>query len=511
MPEGSHHAADKGDNEGLIVRLNAQDNVGVAAKPLSPGQDLAIDAIPQGHKIALADIAEGAPVYKFGNVIGVATAPIARGAHVHSHNLAFQATEAKSVIGARYAEPVAPRTPRTFMGYERANGTAGTRNYIAVLTSVNCSATAASLIARNFPTEELEPYPNIDGVASFVHSTGCGLDRDGLGFANLQRVLWGYARNPNVGGVLLIGLGCEVAQTSFLLEAYGIEPGPLFKVLNIQDAGGTRHAVEMGVQALREMLPAVNAVERTPQPVSKLRLGLQCGGSDAWSGVSANPSLGAASDLLVRHGGSSVLAETPEIYGAEHLLIERAASEAVATKLRDRIEWWKHYTSINNGTLDNNPSPGNKQGGLTTILEKSLGAVAKSGRSGLEGVLHYGEEMRKNGFHFMDSPGFDPASVTGQIASGCTIVCFTTGRGSAFGSKPSPTLKLSSTSGLYNRMPEDIDINCGSVLDGEKSVEEMGEEIFETIIRTASGEPSKSEALGLGDLEFVPWQIGATM
>ena len=493
--------------------LHPSDDVGIALRELLPATDGVVERIPQGHKIALHDIDAGAPVLKFGNVIGFATTGIAKGAHVHTQNLAFKKTETTASVGANATDLALPPGvgAETFLGYERADGTVGTRNYIAVLTSVNCSATVATLVARNFPTEELAAYPNIDGIAPFVHGTGCGLDSSGEGFANLQRVLWGYARNPNVGGVLMIGLGCEVAQISFFLEAYGLEKGPLFRTLNIQSAGGTKKSVQIGIDALREMLPAVNALERTSQPASKLRLALQCGGSDAWSGVTSNPALGVAADMLVAQGGTAVLAETPEIYGAEHLLLGRAISDTVADKLRDRLAWWEHYTEINGGSLDNNPSPGNKRGGLTTILEKSLGAVAKSGQSPLVDVLRYGESIRTPGFQFMDSPGFDPVSVTGQIASGCTIVCFTTGRGSAFGSKPSPTIKLGSNSRLYARMPEDIDINCGPVLDGTITLEEMGERVFRSILEVASGKPSKSEELGLGDLEFVPWQVGATM
>lgn len=495
-----------------FITLNPNDNVAVAISTLAPDTGLAIERIPRGHKVALNDIAEGSDVLKFGNFIGRATQAIPKGAHVHTHNLAFAEHEADVQSGERFRPPgQTPKTPRVFMGYKRENGLVGTRNYIAVLTSVNCSATAATLIARNFPKDELDQYPNIDGIAPFVHGTGCGLDNDGIGFANLQRLLWGYARNPNVGGVLLVGLGCEVVQTSFLMEAYGIKQGPLFKALNIQSSGGTQNSIQAGIDALREMLPIANDFVRTPQPISNLRVALQCGGSDAWSGISANPSLGAAADQLIAEGGTAVLAETPEIYGAEHLLIERAASDKVSDKLRERISWWKHYTSMNGSSLDNNPSPGNKLGGLTTILEKSLGAAAKGGTSGLMDVLQYGEMIPDHGFYFMDSPGFDPVSVTGQIASGCNIVCFTTGRGSAFGSKPSPTIKLSSTHELAQSMPGDIDIDCGRVLSGEDTIETMGAHILDHIIDVASGRQSLSEQQGLGDLEFVPWQVGATM
>lgn len=334
---------------------------------------------------------------------------------------------------------------------------------------------------------------------------------DNEGFANLQRVLWGYARNPNVGGVLLVGLGCEVNQIDFLLDAYGLKQSPTFQFMNIQGMGGLRKTIEAGIEKVKAMLLEVNKATRQPAPVSKLMVGLQCGGSDGWSGVTANPALGYATDLLVKYGGTSVLSETSEIYGAEHLLTSRAASQKVAEKLVERVRWWEDYTARNNGTMDNNPSPGNKRGGLTTILEKSLGAVAKGGTTALQGVYKYGEPIETNGFVFMDSPGYDPASVTGQIASGCNLIVFTTGRGSAFGSKPSPTIKVASNTALFEHMPEDMDLNSGSIISEGRSVEEVGTELFELMIKVASGEHSKSEAQGLGDYEFVPWQIGAVM
>jgi len=344
-----------------------------------------------------------------------------------------------------------------------------------------------------------------------VHGTGCGMAGSGDGFEALQRVMWGYARNPNVAGVLMAGLGCEVNQIDWLIEAYGMKPGPLFQSMNIQDVGGLRKTVELGIKKIEGMLPLVNEFERSPCPASELMVALQCGGSDAWSGVSANPALGHACDLLVAQGGTGVLAETPEIYGAEHLLTARAVDQATGEKLVALIRWWEDYTLRNKGSMDNNPSPGNKKGGLTTILEKSLGAAAKGGTTPLTGVYKYAETVTAHGFTFMDSPGYDPASVTGQIASGCTLVCFTTGRGSAFGAKPSPSLKIATNSDIYTRMPEDMDIDAGTILTGKASVQEVGREIYDTWLRVASGELTKSEAQGLGDYEFVPWQIGAVM
>jgi altronate hydrolase len=376
---------------------------------------------------------------------------------------------------------------------------------------VNCSATAARLIAAHFTPAVLEPYPNVDGVVAYVHGTGCGMADSGDGFDALQRVMWGYARHPNHAAVLMVGLGCEMNQIDWLLEAYGLERGPAFQTMNIQDVAGLSKTVETGIAKVMEMLPAADKAVREPCPASELMVALQCGGSDAWSGITANPALGHACDLLAAQGGTGVLAETPEIYGAEHLLTARAATPDIGRKLIGRIEWWQDYVGRNRGTLDNNPTPGNKAGGLTTILEKSLGAAAKGGTSPLNGVYKYAEPVTARGFTFMDSPGYDPVSVTGQIASGCNLVTFTTGRGSAFGSKPAPTLKIATNSELAARMPGDMDIDAGRILSGEASVEQVGEEIFNAWLRIASGERSFSEAQGLGDYEFVPWQIGATM
>ena len=493
------------------VRLSASDNVVTAIAALDIGQEGAITQIPRGHKMATQDIPKGAPVYKYAQVIGYAGVDIAKGDHVHTHNLEFRNVD-QTYEFATNLRPVTPVTkPDTFMGYRRASGRVGTRNYIAVLTSVNCSATAARRIADYFTDYKLAAYPNVDGVVAFVHGTGCGMAGSGDGFEALQRVMWGYARNPNVGGVLMAGLGCEMNQIDWLVEAYGLKTGPLFQSMNIQNVGGLQKTIDLGIKKIEEMLPIVNQATRTECPASELMVALQCGGSDAWSGITANPALGYAVDLLTAQGGTGVLAETPEIYGAEHLLTARAVDKNVGEKLVGMIKWWEDYTARNLGSMDNNPSPGNKKGGLTTILEKSLGAAAKGGTTPLTGVYKYGEPVTAKGFTFMDSPGYDPASVTGQIASGCNLVCFTTGRGSAFGSKPSPTIKVATNTDMYNRMVDDMDINAGTILTDGRSVQEVGREIYEMFLRVASGEQSKSEAQGLGDFEFVPWQIGAVM
>ena len=499
------------------VRLDPADNVVVAARKLTLGdhaeEAAARDEIPVGHKVATRLIKKGESVIKYAQNIGYAAEDILTGSHVHTHNLEYRDVghDYQFCIDAQSPEILPKEQQAIFRGYRRANGKVGTRNTIAVLTSVNCSATAARFIADAFPAKNLAQYPNVDDVTAFVHSTGCGMADSGDGFANLQRVLWGYARHPNVAGVLLVGLGCEVNQIDFLLEAYGIERGPLFQTMNIQSTGGLRKTVDAGVTIVKSMLNEVNAIERSDCFTSELMLALQCGGSDGWSGITANPALGYSADKLVRNGGTAVLAETPEIYGAEHLLTRRAIDQETGQKLIKRIIWWEDYTKRNFGSMDNNPSPGNKRGGLTTILEKSLGAVAKGGTTALNGVFRYGETVDRKGFVFMDSPGYDPASVTGQIASGCNVVCFTTGRGSAFGCKPSPSIKIATNTAMYDRMSEDMDINAGRIISDNATIEEVGEEIFSRILAVASGEPTLSEAQGLGDFEFVPWQIGATM
>ena len=469
--------------------------------------------VPCSHKIATAEIRQGEAVRKYAQIIGYASTDIRPGEHVHTHNIDFRNTSAdyEFATDLKPVDVVSDPSSDTFMGYRRDNGKVGTRNYIGILTSVNCSATAARMIASAFGPEEMANYPNVDGVVAFVHGTGCGMAGQGEGFDALQRVLWGYARNPNHAGIVMVGLGCEMNQIDWLLEAYGLKQGPLFKAMNIQDTQGLTKTVETGIEMVRAMLPEANKCQREPCPVSELMVALQCGGSDALSGITANPALGYACDLLVAQGGTAVLAETPEIYGAEHLLTRRACDEKTGEKLIQLIKWWEDYTARNKGSMDNNPSPGNKRGGLTTILEKSLGAAAKGGTTPLNGVYKYAEPVTAKGFTFMDSPGYDPASVTGQIASGCNLVTFTTGRGSAFGSKPSPCVKIATNTEMYTRLIDDMDINAGAMLTEDLSLEEKGREIYQLLLDVASGRQSKSEAQGLGDYEFVPWQIGATM
>ena len=474
---------------------------------LNPGDDVAVvlrerPGVPRGHKIAVRDIAADAPVRKYGQVIGVATAPIAEGEHVHTHNLGMGPHDQDYAFGTdvREAEPVTE--PARFQGIVRTDGRVATRNYLGIVTSVNCSATVARTIAaRAEAMGLLEDFPNVDGVVALTHRTGCGMAADGDGIRVLRRTLNGYARHPNFAGILVIGLGCEVNQ----LTGFDLPEGT--PAMTIQELGGTSATVRRGLEVIRELLPAADAVRREPVPASELIIGLQCGGSDGYSGITANPALGAAADLLVRHGGTAILSETPEIYGAEHLLTRRAASRAVGERLVERIRWWESYAE----SMDNNPSPGNKEGGLTTILEKSLGAVAKGGTTPLRAVYEYAEPVTEHGFVFMDTPGYDPVSVTGQVAGGANMICFTTGRGSVYGCRPSPSLKLASNREMYRAMEEDMDVDCGAIVEGEISVGELGERIFELILEVASGRKTASEELGFGDEEFAPWQLGAVM
>jgi len=500
------------------LRLNADDNVVIAVDEIKQGDapanaPMAAQRVPRGHKMATVKIETGEPIRKFGQIIGFASEPIAPGHWVHTQNCVMQdfARDYHFSEGARNEEILPVAQQATFEGFRRASGKTGTRNYLGVLTSVNCSATVARLIAREVEKSGLlEDYPNVDGVIPLVHGTGCGMAGKGEGFEALKRTQWGYAGNPNMGGVIMVGLGCEVFQISRMKEEYGVVESELFHSMTIQATGGTRKTVAQGVGRIKEMLPLLNQAQRETRPANELMLALQCGGSDGYSGITANPALGAAVDILVRHGGAAILSETPEIYGAEHLLTRRAASREIGEKLVDMIHWWEDYTSRNGGEMNNNPSPGNKAGGLTTILEKSLGAAAKGGTTTLTGVYKYAEPVTSKGFVFMDTPGYDPVSATGQVAGGANVLAFTTGRGSAYGCKPTPSIKLATNSVMYQSMMEDMDINCGDVLDGV-SIEDKGREIFAKVLKVASGERSKSEELGYGDAEFAPWQIGATM
>ncbi len=492
------------------ILANEADSVAIALAALDAGEDVSGVAvrqfIPAGHKVAIRAMARGQPVIKLGHAIGIASADISPGTHVHEHNLAVAGNAEQVVTGTDFRQPA--RFEACFEGYVRADGRVGTRNHIGILTSVNCSATVAKRIAAHFTPERLTAFPNVDGVVAFSHMSGCGMAKAGRGIDNLRRTIAGYATHPNFAAVLLVGLGCEVNQIEPLLEGAALEPNEHLKTLGIQDAGGTMAAIQAGIEIVETMLPAANAAQRQPVSASHLTIGLQCGASDGYSALTANPALGAAADLLVGAGGKAILSETPEIFGAEALLLCRAVSSEVAQALVDRLDWWQDYAAREGANLDNNPSPGNKAGGITTILEKSLGAVAKAGSSPLNAVIDYAETVQTPGLTFMDSPGYDPCSATGQIAGGANLILFTTGRGSVFGSVPVPTIKLASNEELARRMADDIDIDCSPVLNAV-TVEEVGQTIFDRILATASGGKTASERLGVGENEWVPWIPGA--
>jgi len=503
-----------------IVMLNPRDNVAICRSDLKTGTVLFDYAnlevrqdIPQFHKIAVTDINRGDYVYKYAQVIGVAITDISAGDHVHVHNIGMIESAGENPVAEQDVEWSPPdwEGPKHFLGFPRGNGKFGTRNYVAILTTVNCSASVSKALERHFNSEFIKAnFPNVDGVVAFTHGTGCGMSK-GEGYEILNRLLAGLACHPNISGCLIIGLGCEVLQIDDFIKRYSSQLSDQIAYLSIQQEGGVANTVARGKELLHSILSDANTLKREPCPLSGLSVALQCGGSDALSGITANPALGYGVDLLVGQGGTGILSETPEIYGAEHLLTSRAVSDEVAKKLLDRIDWWLEYTSKNGAQLNNNPSPGNKAGGLTTILEKSLGAQAKGGTSPLCDIYFYAEQINKKGFVFMDSPGYDPVSVTGQIAAGANVVVFTTGRGSVFGSVPSPSIKLATNTPMFNRMTDDMDYNCGRILDGDIDIASAGNDILNLIIAIASGDKSKSESQELGYLEFTPWQIGAVV
>lgn len=508
----------------VAIHLHPADDVAIARNPISAGTRLTRDSwpdirlnqlVPGGHKLAVRHVSAGEGVRRYGQIIGFATQPIQIGDHVHTHNLAVGdfARDYDFSADVRPVDFVTEDQRRTFMGYRRADGRVGTRNTIAILASVNCSAHTIREIANYFTPEKLAAYPNVDGVIALTHGMGCGNRVGGEDMTILQRTIVGMARHPNVGAYVMVGLGCESNQIQDIAQNYQLsltDQSNLPLNLTIQGEGGIRKTVHAGIEMVERLLPVVNQTPRTPQPVSELVVALKCGGSDGWSGVTANPVVGLVADAVVRQGGTVALAETPEIYGAEHLLTRRAISREVGEKLVERVRWWEAHARKHNMEIDNNPSTGNKVGGLTTILEKSLGAVAKSGSTPLTAVYHYAEPITVRGFTYVDTPGYDPVCVTGQVASGCNIVLFTTGRGSVFGYKPAPSIKISTNTAIYQHMLDDIDFDAGKVLNGA-DMQATADELFDLMIAVASGQASKSEAQGVGDDEFVPWNLGGTL
>jgi altronate hydrolase len=518
----------------VAVQLRPEDNIAVAARPLLPGTELQVNGstvrlagrVGLGHKLALHPIRKGDAVYKYGQIIGFASRDIAPGEHVHVHNVAADSFERDYAFCSDCPPPPAPAEQRYFMGYDRGDGRYGTRNYVAIISTVNCSASTSKYISERIRASGLlRDFPNVDGVVAITHKAGCAMQYGGPDHNQLDRTLAGFARHPNVAAYILVGLGCETGQAVHLIEGEhlvqlspsplggegsGVRGGKKPLVITVQECGGIRKTVDAGVRAVAELLPQVNDVKRVRLSADKLILGTNCGGSDGNSGVTANPALGVASDLLVAQGGTSILAETPEIYGAEHLLTRRAVSRAVGEKLVQRIKWWEWYTGIFGAEINNNPSPGNKEGGLTTIYEKSLGAIAKGGSTALVDVLGYAEPVRAKGFVVMDTPGYDPVSMTGIVAGGANVLVFTTGRGSVYGCKPAPSIKVATNTPMYEHMIDDMDVNAGVILEGTP-VETVGRQIFEEILAVASGKKTRSELNDVGEEEFAPWSIGPTL
>jgi altronate hydrolase len=513
-----------------LILLHPTDSVCVAARDLLAGATVdlpdrrlqLLDDVMQGPQIARTAIESGEPILKWGQTIGFATCPIEPGRSVHSHNMTIGVLRQEYEKSTAVPDDPSPLASYTFQGYRRADGRAGTRNYIAILSNVNCSASVARYAAARFTPERLRDFRNVDGVLSFSHGSGCGMEFGGEHHQILNRVMGGMARHPNIGGYVLVGLGCEVATIGHLIQDQGLVQiaglgtasgngagRPI--ALSMQDLGGTKKTIDEAERLVEMLLPQVNAAQRVTIPASEIVLGLNCGGSDGNSGITANAALGVASDRLVACGGTTILGETTEMYGAEQLLTRRARTRAVADKLIERIRWWEWYTGIFGCTPDNNPSPGNKAGGLTTIYEKSLGAVAKAGTTALNDVVRYAEQVRARGFVIMDTPGMDGVSVTGIVAGGANVMAFTTGRGSCLGFKPTPVLKIASNTSMYERMLDDMDVDAGTILSQGRSVEDVGEEIFARILAIASGEQSKSEQLGLGSEEFQPWILGPVL
>jgi altronate hydrolase len=507
----------------LAVRLAPQDNVAIATRHLPAGGSFTLGGqtvtlsgrVGLGHKVAVAPIKKGEAIYKYGQIIGFASQEIAPGDHVHVHNVSADAFQRDYAFCRDCPPPPAPAERRTWMGYDRGDGRYGTRNFIALISTVNCSASTSKYVSERFRAMDLlKQYPNVDGVVAITHKAGCAMQYDGPDHRQLDRTLAGFARHANVAAYVLIGLGCETGQATHLIEGEhliqldGSRNKPM--VLSIQECGGIGKTVDAAVRAVAQLLPRVNEVKRVPLGADKIILGTNCGGSDGNSGVTANPALGVASDLLVAQGGTSIIGETPEIYGAEHLLTRRAVSREVGEKLVERIKWWEWYTGIFGAEINNNPSPGNKEGGLTTIYEKSLGAIAKGGSTAMVDVVRYAEPVKAKGFVVMDTPGYDPVSMTGIVAGGANVLVFTTGRGSVFGCKPAPSIKVATNTPLYRHMIDDMDVDAGVILAGTP-VEEVGRQIFEEVLAVAGGKKTKSEVNGVGEEEFAPWAIGPTL
>ena len=503
----------------VAIRVHPDDTVAVAIRVVGAGERVTVDRIavtlgadvPAGHKIALVPHAPGAPVVKYGFPIGVATEPIASGDWVHSHNLRtrlqshaeyrYAPLPCRGLEGQRGADAGSAPGPATFDGYRRSTGRVGTRNEIWVLNTVGCVNHAAERIAK-LTSEKFRGA--VDGVYSFSHPYGCSQLGDDL--RNTQRVLAGLLRHPNAGGVLVLGLGCENNQMDALLQLAGDVDRERVRFFNLQDVVDE---VEQGTSVISELAARVAADRRVSCPASDLVLGHKCGGSDGFSGISANPVVGRLTDQLTALGGRVLLTEVPEMFGAEQLLMNRAADASVFQDVVRLVNDFKQYFISHNQPIYENPSPGNKAGGLTTLEEKSLGAIQKGGRATVTQVLRYGAPVERPGLTLLESPGNDGVSSTALTASGATLLLFTTGRGTPLGF-PAPTIKISSNSELAAKKPHWIDFNAGAVLDGTSTLDQLADELFASVVEIASGRRlTKNEEHGYREIAI--WKEGVTL
>jgi altronate hydrolase len=502
-----------------FIRLDPNDNVIVARVEVPAGtavsgvDAVSLQVIPAGHKMASRSLKKGEPILKYNTVIGFAMEDVPAGTWMHSHNIEFGDPVKDYRHGLDYVptDMLPPEQRATFMGYKRADGRVATRNVIGIFALSHRAAAIVRKIGDHFDASVLAEFPHIEGVVPYTHELGDDMELSGEPMLMLRRTIGGYLAHANTAASLIVTTGEEAVDYRSLISELGLKEGPMLRILNLRESGGARNAIAQGIAQIGEMLPMANAVKREPVSVEHIAVGLQCGGSDGFSGLSANPALGVAMEILVRHGGTAILSETSEIFGVEHTLTARARTPEVGLKLKARIDWWLEYNKGRDTQINGQVSPGNNAGGLANVLEKSLGGAKKGGNAPLMEVYEYAEPVTQHGLVFMDTPGYDPVAATGQIAGGANMVCFTTGRGSCFGSYPAPTIKLASNTPMYKRMVADMDINCGPVIDGEATLAEMGQAIFEQIVRHASGEQTKSEALGVGANEFVPWPLGVTV
>ena len=498
-----------------VIRLDLRDNVVVARTEIAEGTQITSEnlvtngLVPTGHKIAATLIPQGEPILKYNTVIGFAAEDLQPGTPLHKHNIEFKSFVRDYAFCRDYKEPelLPVEEQATFQGIVRADGRVATRNYIGVLALSNCAATVVHRISDFFTPERLAQFPNVDGVVPFSHEKGCGGDSTAEHMEQLRRTLAGYCRHPNIAAMIVVGLGCERNDLQGFLDQTKLVPGEDIETLIMQELGGSRKTIDAGVELVKQKLPTANAVKREPVSASHLMVGLQCGGSDGFSGVTANPALGHAMDLLVKNGGTAILSETTELFGVEHTLTCRARTREIGERIVERIEWWLDQCQGRNTQIMGKVSPGNDAGGLANVYEKSLGGVKKGGTTSVMDAYYYAEPVTEHGLVFMDTPGYDPTAATGQIAGGANMIAFTTGRGSCFGSVPAPSVKLATNTPMYQRMEDDMDINCGVILEGKVTIEEMGEQIFRQLLEIASGEPSKSEEIGVGKVEFVPWNL----